>query len=593
MKLVDYLTFEATCLDTNAIEVTATPRFDEEVVFLDIEVSAKEPTRFPEVTVDVHFPFIDMHSLWTPCPHGNPKALRNKGIPEWWPYYSSHISHVAPVGCFYSQRSQSRLAFAFSDCKNIVNVHAGAYEEENVGRIRLRLFSQSNEELTSYRGTLRLDTRDIPVFDAIESMALWHEKLLGGEQMQVPEAALEPVYSTWYAFHQDLSQQEIEAQCEMAVSAGCKTIILDDGWQTDDNNRGYKYCGDWQVATSRFPDFAEHVSNVQRMGMKYMLWLSVPFMGKGCERWSEFEDYLLFYSEQNETGTLDPRYPQVRNYLVETFSRVVREYNLDGLKLDFIDEFDMTNAQGSALTPDPTRDTESLPEAVDMLMIDVRRTLEALNPNIMIEFRQRYIGSMIRKYGNLFRVHDCPNDPIGNRMGIVDLRAFSGSTSVHSDMFTWSPEDTVESASLHFINSLFAVPQISPNMRKLSDAHLTMVKHWLGFWVKHKDILMKGKIKTCNPEMQYPIIESSLEHEKVVAVFSDTPVEVFHDGKTDITIVNGSMNERVILRSFSDKSVSVSTFDCLGKHLEDKTIELKVGLTEFAQPISGYMKISV
>ncbi|MGF1722973.1 alpha-galactosidase [Vibrio kyushuensis] len=592
MKLVDYLTFEATCLDTSAMEVTAIPRFEEEIVFLDIEVKAKEPTRFPEVTVDVHFPFIDMHNLWTPCPHGNPKALRNKGIPEWWPSYSSHISHVAPVGCFYSQSSQSRLAFAFSDCKNIVNVHAGAYEEENVGRIRLRLFSLSNEELTSYRGTLRLDTREMPVFDAIESMALWHEEQLGGTQMQVPEAALEPVYSTWYAFHQDLSQQEIEAQCEMAVLAGCKTIILDDGWQTDDSNRGYKYCGDWQVATTRFPDFAAHVSNVQSLGMKYMLWLSVPFMGKGCESWNEFEDYLLFYSEQNETGTLDPRYPQVRRYLVETFSRVVREYNLDGLKLDFIDEFDMKNAEGNALKPDPRRDTESLPEAVDMMMMEVRRSLEAINSNIMIEFRQRYIGSMIRKYGNLFRVHDCPNDPIANRMGILDLRAFSGNTSVHSDMFTWSPEDTVESASLHFINSLFAVPQISPNMRKLSDSHLAMVKHWLGFWTRHKNILMNGKIKTCSPEMQYPIVESSLQHEKVVAVFSDTPVEVFHDGITDITIVNGTMSERVILRSSTEKSITVSTFDCLGSHLEDKSMELQAGLTELEQPISGYIKIS-
>ena len=35
---------------------------------------------------------------------------------------------------------------------------------------------------------------------------------------------------------------------------GFKAAILDDGWQTDDTNRGYGYCGDWEVAEKKIKD---------------------------------------------------------------------------------------------------------------------------------------------------------------------------------------------------------------------------------------------------------------------------------------------------------------------------------------------------
>ena len=38
-------------------------------------------------------------------------------------------------------------------------------------------------------------------------------------------------------------------------------------------------------------------------------------------------------------GTLDPRFPEVREYLVQTYERVIGEWGFDGVKLDFIDCF--------------------------------------------------------------------------------------------------------------------------------------------------------------------------------------------------------------------------------------------------------------
>ncbi|MGR5066420.1 glycoside hydrolase family 36 protein, partial [Photobacterium sp. DNB22_13_2] len=300
---------------------------------------------------------------------------------------------------------------------------------------------------------------------------------------------------------------------------------------------------------------------------------------------------IHFYSEQNQTGTLDPRYPKVREFLVGTYTRLVRKYNLDGLKLDFIDEFDMSLATGKALEPDPLRDTESLPEAVDQLMMAVREALLAIKPDILIEFRQRYIGSMIRKYGNIFRVHDCPHDSITNRAGIMDLRLFSGSTAVHSDMFIWSETDTVESASLQFINTLFSVPQISPNLLTLPDKHLTMSRHWLSFWNEHKDILLNGELNSCYPEMHYPIIDSRLGKEKLITVHAAMVCDVFNHQEENITVVNGTMNHSVFIKSDENIIANITVFNCIGQKINEIPQQDLIGVSEIPVPQSGYIKI--
>ncbi|MCQ1059721.1 alpha-galactosidase [Photobacterium sp. ZSDE20] len=575
--------------DVNGISYDVSSRREGGSIYIDLVIRSLSLVEFPVCQLAVSMPLNDMHSLWTPCIHGHPKSIRNKGIPEIWTNFSSHISHVSPVGCFYNLNGENKVAFAFSDIKNIVKVQAGAYEEETAAKIIMSLFTVKTEPMTEYTATLRLDTRTVSYHESIAGMTEWHENYLDDGAMPAPASAFEPVYSTWYSFHQNLDFKEIEDQCEMAANLGCKTIILDDGWQTDDSNRGYKFCGDWQVSEKRFPNMREHVGRVQSMGMKYMLWLSVPFVGQGCKVWDEFKSNLLFYSDQNQTGTLDPRYPKVRDFLVDTYCRVVSEFGLDGLKLDFIDEFDMTYATGNALLPDPERDTESLPEAVDRLMMMVRQELTKIKADILIEFRQRYIGSMIRKYGNIFRVHDCPHDSITNRAGVMDLRLFSGDTAIHSDMFIWSNSDTVESASLQFINTLFSVPQISPNLKEQSPEHLAMVKHWLAFWSANKSVLMNGTLSSKYPEMHYPVIAAKKGKEKIITIHADMVADIFEGNEEKVTIVNGSMTERLILRSPTPKTVQVQIYDCLGSQVESESDYYIEKLNEIHVPKSGYV----
>lgn len=566
------------------------------VFYLDLTLTAKEEVVFPKTVIDIRLPIDNMQSLWlpgliTPCKNARPKGMFEYAT------LTTHICNLSPMGAFYSAEGVNKVSFALSDCKNIVNVRCGAYEEEECGRITFELFTVPCHKMKEYKVSVRLDTSFVPVFKAIQSIGVWYEKSFAKDIMPVPEAAIEPVYSTWYAFLQNITDKDIEEQCEIASKLGCKTVIVDDGWQTDDNNRGYTFCGDWEISKRRFPNMKEHVKKVHDMGMRYLVWFSVPFIGAKSKNIAKFEGKFLCFNKNWNAYVLDPRYKEVRQFLVDTFTNMVKEYDLDGLKLDFIDEFDMRQADEHAQAFDAARDTQSLPDAVDMLMTEVRRSLESVKSDIIIEFRQNYIGPMIRKYGNMFRAHDCPNDTLMNRMTTLDLRAFCGHTAIHSDMYIWSPTESVESASLNFIHTLFAVPQISPNLKHLSDEHIAMIKHWLGFWREHRDLLLNGTIRATHPEFMYAEATVAKGDEGLKLVNAQIPVNIFANiqeeacGAKKLTLVNGAMTESLLVRypvANETIKLDVEIFNCLGKSQGKSQIEVGNSIYELKMPKSGY-----
>jgi alpha-galactosidase len=123
--------------------------------------------------------------------------------------------------------------------------------------------------------------------------------------------------------------------------------------------------------------------------MKYLLWYSVPFVGVHTKAFDRFKDKFLSPPKPDGKAqwfTLDPRFPDVREYLIGIYETRLRDYDLDGFKLDFVDCFgtheDTKDAFGDG------RDYESVPEAADRLMSDIIARLRKIKPDVMIEFRQ-------------------------------------------------------------------------------------------------------------------------------------------------------------------------------------------------------------
>jgi len=538
-----------------------------------------KPAGKPSVKISWSLPINDIEYDWYPgC--GTRRALRV----DWYSPMRSRISSSAPVYAFYNTAGRSRFTMALSDVLTDIGTGIGVHEEDGTLLCEVSIPLDATGLTQEYSVTLYRDYDDVSLAEALRRVTRWWEADCGLTPMPVPDEARLPLYSAWYSFHQATIAHEIEAECALAAKLGMKTIIVDDGWQTSDGQRGYGHCGDWEPTPEKIPDMAAHVRKVHELGMKYMLWYGVPFVGRHSKHWEEFKDKTLVYHANHEAAVLDPRYPDVREYLISTYERGLREWDLDGFKLDFIDSF---SPSASAPAPNDQMDYVLVEDAVVRLMTDVMNRLRAVKPEILIEFRQSYIGPAMRTYGNMFRVGDCPNDPISNRVGIVDLRLLSGNTAVHSDMLMWHKDDAVENAARQVLSVLFGVMQVSVRLENIPEDHLKMVTFWCDFMTKHR-ALLSAPIEVESPQNLYPLVRSRLEDEEAVAVY-DRHVVTLSDAPTAY-LFNATADDFLILRADEEKERTASLYNCMGESAGEVTLPA-AKLMELKMPVCGYAVI--
>jgi alpha-galactosidase len=557
-------------------------KFANGIEFVTLRLDSPRPSAPPRFAMNWMHPAVDIQSTWTPSA-GYAKGLRT----DWDAPFVSRAAASAPVVCLHGHGGNNRLTFAVSEVRDAVNLRAGIREETGEFACGVEFFSEPNPEIAFYEVVFRIDIRDEPYYRVLADVGDWWANLPGCLPATVPDAARRPMYSTWYSFHQNLVPDEVEAQCRLAKELGCESVIVDDGWQTLNSERGYAYCGDWEP--ERIPDMRGHVARVHDLGLKFLLWYSVPFVGEHSKTFSRFRDKVLAKPWGHGAHVLDPRFPEVRSYLIRIYEKAISDWNLDGFKLDFVDMFrldqdDVREAVGG-------RDISSLSMAVDRLMSDVMARLSAIKPDIMIEFRQTYIGPLMRKYGNIFRASDCPNDALRNRIKTLDVRLLCGKTAVHADMIMWHPRDSVESAALQFLNILFSVPQVSVDFHRLTDSHKKMCRFWLSFWQEHRAVLLDGGLAPQRPDLLYPAVSASNESEAIVALYGQIVARLPSPLPKDIYIVNATPSTDVYL-DILPASASIETRNCEGGVVSTGNRKFNGGVSALEIPCSGVAHLS-
>lgn len=479
---------------------------------------------------------------------------------DWAAPVVSRMARGCPLHCFYDDAAVNRYTVALSDCVTRIERSFGVHEEDATLLLRVSIPLDTAGAQPGYTVTLWTDEARCRYEDAIRAVSAWWETLY--PPMPVPDACREPVYSFWYSYHQELSAGEVEAECARAAQLGMKTVIVDDGWQTDDHARGYASCGDWVPCPGKFPDMRAHVGHVHALGLRYMLWFSVPFLGVHAAAAARFRDRTLAFLPENQTYVLDPRYPEVREYLVSTYAHALRDWQLDGLKLDFIDAF-LPGPQAAACAPG--MDEPVLDKAVQRLMIGVRDALCAIRPDVLIEFRQRYTGPAIRGFGNMLRVADCPNSALANRVGMVDLRLAGGSTAVHSDMLVWNPEETVENAVIQIENVLFCTVQISVRLDSLPPAHLRALRFWIGFMTREQSLLQCAPIRVESPQTLYPVVSTQSGGRSVIACYERSHAVCIPESLREVYVIHADSDDSLLLEFEHAARWTLDILSCAGE----------------------------
>ncbi|WP_188298480.1 glycoside hydrolase family 36 protein [Streptomyces sp. CBMA156] len=501
-----------------------------------------------EVRIEWRVPCVDVTALWTPEPRGT------GWLPAAWsaPRRTS-LANGAPIAALIGTGDVALCAFAAGR----PDVLAGAGVVEETGEFRF--WAQATDRLT-----VRIDTSRRHFGRALADLAAWWGE---GRTADIPEAARRPAYSTWYSMHQDVTPKGVETQAALGRELGLDVIIVDDGWMTADRTRGYAHCGDWEPVS--LPDTAAHVQRVHDLGVRYMLWYALPFIGKDSAAYREIGHLALADAAHMGAIVADPRHPEVRAFLTDRLARAVEEWGMDGLKVDFVDWF----ARADAPPARPGADCASVDEGVERLLAGIRRRITAANPEAMIEHRQPYVSPGLWPYATMIRATDCPLSPQENRQRTIDVRLAAGPVPVHADMLMWHAGEPAEQIACHLINVLFSVPQVSVDLAAQSEAQREAIAFWLGVFREHTATLQLGELLPARPDLGYPMVTARGTGTVAVARYTALPVDVSGDDWHTLLVANADADPDVRLTGGRGQ-VAVTVQDARGRIVRQGEVEL-------------------
>jgi alpha-galactosidase len=424
----------------------------------------------------------------------------------------------------------SGLAFAFDCVIDEGVLEFGASEESKTFVVRLEV----NEQHVRRGGGIQLAVvADRTRYERAvrELSAFLHA---GAGRRPLSHAATRPVYSTWYAYSQAVSAEIVEAEAPRAAELGCRSVFIDDGWQLHGDGRWYAGCGDWEPDPQKFPDLRGTVDRLHAQGMDVVVWIAPLLLGAHSEAYERLRPLAPTHVPGLRADVLDPRVAEVRAHIAQTCARLVRDYDLDGLKVDFLN-----NAMVYAGTPS-TGDIDDVGRAMVELLREVADAVDATRPGTMIEFRQPYISPAVAPFADVVRADDCPADADQNRRSIVDLRLFADGQVVHSDPLMWDPTAGPEAAARQVLNAFFGVPQLSMPLADLPDDHRRTVADLIAEWVELRPTVLQGRLFAALPAEGYPVVGSRLDDALVIAAYQPRRLDLDLDGVRTVSLVNAT-----------------------------------------------------
>ena len=568
-------------LEDFKVKITS-EKLEEGLDLVKVSLTSQKAATPPKITLRWHIPSIDIAKFWNP----------NLGVDK-ATYYSNSVktsaTRYAPVLSYMNMNDENRFTVAVGDALNKLELGSYLKEEDANFHYYLVLFDEEYPAIKHYETQILVDRRKQNFARTLTGVTDWWAKQKNYQPAETPQEALRPMYSTWYSYHQTLDVDELLEECRESKKMGMEAIIVDDGWQTLDDKRGYAFTGDWKP--DRIPDMKGFVDQVHDLDMKFLLWYSVPFIGKNAENYPRFKGQYLYYWDSQGAWVLDPRYPEVREFIIGIYEDAMADWGLDGFKLDFMAFF--KPGKDTELTAEDGRDYASVYHAVDRLMTDIMGRLKEKNPEILIEFRQPYIGPLMRKYGNMLRAADCPNMATINRVRTTDTRLLGGSSAIHADMLMWHPNDEVEHAALQILNIMFSVPQISVRLNEIPQEHKDMIAFWVKYWNENQEVLMKGDFSPQKPDELYPVLKAQNKDKAVIGLYGNDMIET--DGFEDLQafdVMNARNKTQVVLLNNQDLGAyHLQVLDCMGKVISEREINLTKGAVAIDVPASGLVKM--
>ncbi len=436
-----------------------------------------------------------------------------------------------------------------------------------------------------WRETVQLSTRRVPWQETLKGYREFVDRAWPQPRLPVPDSAFEPIFCTWYAILHDVTQDWVLENAYLASRLGFKTWITDYGWfldQAHDPNIG-EFAGDWQPSLRRFPDFAGHVAQVQKMGLRYLLWVAPAMVGKQSQAAQEHAG-LLQQTPGVQFDCLSPWKAQSGAIIAAHLERLLKDYGLDGFKLDFLETIDPHQVPS-----DP--DYQTAGEGLYAILSQALDRLQAIRPDLLIEFRNSYANLATRRFANLYRATDTPFNAADNRWQVAMLRLLAPDRAVALDPLCWSQDTSQEDLAVTLINGLCGVPMISVDLAACPLDHLNVLRYWIEFYNKHRSTLAHGEFL---PEFQHntlPLVRFIGKNERILALYEDYPLTLDVKEGDDVWVLNASTRPYVdILPDKSEGTWPVNVWDKFGVSVYTKVLAFPLSRLEV--PVGGSLEIA-
>ncbi len=429
------------------------------------------PSSDAATIIKLPVPILDIQGYWTPAQRTPTQQL------TWTIKAESSAVKDFPAVAFFNTCQQNHCFLALDNLINDTTITAQMNQETAEYDVTIEI------PATEQNCILTIDQRPHPWQDCLNE---WRATL-NQTLPEFPEAAWNPVFCTWYAIHAKLTESWVEANAVIAAELGCGTLIIDDGWCFDTMKRvcpetidsWYEQIGDWNLSGVKFPEFKSHVEKMQNMGLKYLLWVTPALIGNKSDIIKSLENSISKDSPES-SHTLDPSNPGAAKIIIDKLASLVEKYQLDGLKVDFLDCFkqniDVPCGKASY-------------ELVSKLSKQIRQN----NIDALIEFRQPYATPAMLPLATQFRAGDVPFDFMDNFNRLCQIRVAMGDNiPVHSDPVFWNASELLSNISRHMIASLVGIPMLSMDLQELTPEVKAVVRHWLEFYQTKQQTLNHG-----------------------------------------------------------------------------------------------------
>ncbi len=137
----------------------------------------------------------------------------------------------------------------------------------------------------------------------------------------------------------DPTTEKLYPLIEKAAQSGCDYFCIDAGWY--DKGPWWDGIGEWKPSVERFPGGIEEPLNyIRRKGMIPGLWLEIEGMGIHCAMADQVPKDWFFQRNgepvvERSRYQLDFRNAQVREYASSIIHRLVNEYGIGYIKMDY------------------------------------------------------------------------------------------------------------------------------------------------------------------------------------------------------------------------------------------------------------------